>query len=239
MSIGLYLFIVVIFAACLHASFQLGVSLLTVLSGHSLSKQRSHLRLMHLNFWYVLGYAFMTFLLSIALVYFVIVLKADQSYIIGLVVASYSVLVGIWMSRYYFRDRNSTALWIPRGFARYLQERSSKTRAGSESFVLGCASILAELPFIIAPLSIAAIYIGRQSLNYQLLEILGYTIIATLPLLIIFVLIGGGHKISRIQSWREQNRRFLQQAAALGLIVLGICLFTVQINAISLGSNVL
>jgi hypothetical protein len=42
-------------------------------------------------------------------------------------------------------------------------------------------------------------------------------------------LIGGGHTISGIQRWREQNKRFLQFVAGSALIVLGFYVYVEQV----------
>jgi hypothetical protein len=52
-------------------------------------------------------------------------------------------------------------------------------------------------------------------------------------LLIVNGLIGSGHKISSIQKWRENNKRFLQFAAGSGLLILGCYLYVDKVVAVS------
>ena len=56
-------FIMIALAATIHASFQLSISTLTLMSGHSLGTQQSHQKLVSLVISFVLGVIFMTFLL--------------------------------------------------------------------------------------------------------------------------------------------------------------------------------
>ena len=39
------------------------------------------------------------------------------------------------------------------------------------------------------------------------------------------MLVGGGHKLSAIQAWREKHKLFLQFIAAAGLLILGAYTF--------------
>ena len=45
------------------------------------------------------------------------------------------------------------------------------------------------------------------------------------------MLIGGGHKLSRIQKWREDNKRFMQFAAGSALLVLGFYMYVNEVVA--------
>jgi hypothetical protein len=67
----------------------------------------------------------------------------------------------------------------------------------------------------------------------QLAGIAIYTTISLFSLLVVNALIGSGHKLSRIQKWREDNKRFLQFAAGSGLLVLGFYLYVDHIVAAS------
>ncbi|MCD9437188.1 hypothetical protein LVA97_32625, partial [Klebsiella pneumoniae] len=62
-------FIMIALAATIHASFQLSISTLTLMSGHSLGTQQSHQKLVSLVISFVLGVIFMTFLLLTSGIY--------------------------------------------------------------------------------------------------------------------------------------------------------------------------
>ena len=47
-------------------------------------------------------------------------------------------------------------------------------------------------------------------------------------------MVGSGHKISRIQAWREKNKRFLQFAAAGSLLILAAFMFVDRLLGIDL-----
>jgi hypothetical protein len=113
--------------------------------------------------------------------------------------------------------------------ARYLSDRTKATKQTGEAFGLGVSSVLAELLFSFAPLLVSAIILAQLTPSLQLIGILLYATLSLLPLLIITGLIGSGHKISRIQRWREENKLFLQFIAGGGLVVLGFYLYVDQV----------
>lgn len=221
------------FAALLHASFQLGVSLLTLLSGHSLGARRAHHRLMLLNVAYVGGVLFLVTLLLAAFGFFVSVLTTPSSLLFWWTgVAALNVGIGVAVLLFYYRSgTDGTQLWLPRSFATYLAARTKKTKLAAESFTLGMGSTISELPFIVGPLGVATLMIAHQPVLLQLSGLGLYVLIACVPLLLIMVLVGSGRKISHIQRWREQNKRFLQFLAGSGLIVLGVYIFVSEVLA--------
>jgi hypothetical protein len=113
--------------------------------------------------------------------------------------------------------------------ARHLNDRSKATKDSAEAFNLGLASVLAELLFIIAPIVISALVLIQSPPTLQLAGILLYIILSLSPLFIVWALIGSGHKISRIQKWREDNKRFLQFAAGSSLFILGFYVYVDQV----------
>jgi hypothetical protein len=68
---------------------------------------------------------------------------------------------------------------------------------------------------------------------WQLVGIALYTVVSLLSLLTVNALIGSGHKLSRIQKWREDNKRFLQFIAGSGLIVLSVYVYVDQVFSVS------
>lgn len=209
-------------AALMHASFQLGVSMLTLLSGHSLSVKRSQLRTFRLTTSFVFGASVMTTLLlsTIALIFSYIV-TPDNHILLWSGVSGLLIGVGLAVWFTYYRAGPGTSLWIPRGLAEFLTKRTKSTRRSAESFSLGLTSVLGELLFIIAPLAASAYAIVHLPVTWQIVAILGYITISLSPLLIVWAMVGYGHKISRIQQWRERHKLFLQFIAATGLIILG------------------
>jgi len=222
--------VIVAVAALIHASFQLSVSMLTLLSSHTIGAKRSHARLLGLTNAFTFGVMVMTVLLLSTAALFVQLKLAwvDQSL---LWVAACGLLLGlgvaVWI--FYYRREQGTALWLPRGMARYLSDRTKATKQAPEAFGLGLSSVAAELLFIFAPVLVSALVLVRLDPGLQLVGILLYTALSLSPLLVVNGLIGSGHKISRIQRWREENKAFMQFIAGSALIVLGFYVYVDQV----------
>lgn len=231
-------FAVIAFAALIHASFQLSVSMLTLLSGHAIGKKTAHSRLMRLLGGFVSGAGIMTLLLAatIVLVFepgYVSITPLTWSVISGLLIG---IGIAVWI--FYYRREAGTTLWVPRGFARLLSDRTKATKSSAEAFSLGLTSVFSELLFIIAPLAIGGLAITTLPAIWRPVGILTYVLISLLSLLIVMALVGGGHKLSSLQAWREANKRFLQFAAGSGLLALGLYVYISQVvSAASIGTG--
>jgi cytochrome c biogenesis protein CcdA len=209
--------------ALLHGSFQLGVSVLSLLSGHALGRKTSHQRVMRLGAWYILG-AFATIsviILAIAYKYSALNVSDD---VLWPAATAFSVLVGILVLLFYYKKR-SKLLWLPAPIAEYLLNRTKKTKSGVEAAALGIMTVVAELPFILAPMLLTVLVLCQHTQSFALLAYTLYALVACLPLLVVLALIGGGHKVSRIQKWRDHNKGFLQFVSGAGLIVLAVYAF--------------
>lgn len=227
-------FAIIALAALIHASFQLSVSMLTLLSGHAIGSKTVHRKLIRLTNSFTGGVALMTLLV---LSFIALVLLHSFGGTIPTVAwaGACGLLMGlgvaVWV--FYYRREKGTALWIPRSVAHYISERTKSTKSSAEAFGLGLSSVIGELLFILAPMIVSALVLIQLPPSWQLAGIGMYTLISLLPLLIVTGMIGSGHKLSRIQHWREENKRFLQFAAGSSLIVLGAYLYVDQVFAIT------
>lgn len=228
--------LVVGFAALVHTSFQLSVSVLTLMSGHAISAKKSHRRLLRLTTGYIAGAKIATLLLvsTISLVILDTV-GTQPPELLWAVTCGLLVGIGIAVWAFYYRKGKGTGLWIPRSFARHLETRSKATDSAAESFSLGLSTVMSEILFIIGPLFVAGLTLVTLPPLWQLVGIAIYTIMSTLSLLIVWVLISGGHSLSKIQKWREANKRFLQFVGSSGLLILGFYAYVTEVLARTAG----
>lgn len=206
-----------------HAMMQLGVSVLTLLSGHSLGSKRAHGRLLRLNFSYITG-AFVAAILILAGLFLLVesflwVIVRPETLIAVSVLA---IICSLSILRFYYRKSSGTLLWIPRSLAEYLTSRAKKTKNSFEAGALGAMTVVMELPFTIALFAIVAIFIIYIPYELRVWTVIGYGLVTVLPLLTITALIGGGHRLSAIQRWREDNKYFLQYSSSFGLIAIAV-----------------
>ncbi len=225
-------FIIIIAAALIHASFQLSVSVLTLLSGHTIGKKRSHAKLLRLVSSFIAGTVAMT-LLAISFVALVTIsLSHGVNKLPTIVwVISCGMLIGLGVAvwAFYYRKGKGTALWLPLPLAAHLTERTKATQRSAEAFSLGLVSIVAEIPFVIGPMLVTALTLTQLEPALQLLGLATYAIVAGLPLITIGILVLGGHPLSRIQKWREENKAFLQFSSGAILMLLGFYLYVSQV----------
>lgn len=209
--------------ALLHGNFQVSVSVLTLLSGHSLGAKKAHTRLLALNLSYIAGVAVTIAGVLLGVISLVrSVGGATQN--IWVVAIALCAAIGSITSITYYRGRQGTVLWLPRPIAEYLSVRAKKTRRAIEAAALGAMTVVAELPFTIAPLAVAGVLIADHTARFDLPWTGLYALVASAPLIVITVLLGSGHALSRIQRWREQNKIFLQYTSGIGLVVLALYL---------------
>ena len=151
MSLAISLSIIIL-AALIHSSFQLSVSVLTLLSGHSIGSEHAHKKLLSLTTSFVFGACLITLLLISSLAFIfsnIFSLSIPQIIWAGSCGLLFGVAVSVWM--FYYRREKGTTLWIPRGAAKYLTDRTKNAKSKSEAFSLGSFSILCEILFVIAP----------------------------------------------------------------------------------------
>ena len=221
---------IVTLAALVHASFQLSVSVLTLLSGHAIGAKKSHTRTLRLTTGFVFGAGVMTLLLLTFLAYlFQHLFGTDAPQLVWAIVCGLLIGVGLAVWFFYYRRENGTSLWIPRQFARHLSDRSKATKDPAEAFSLGMTSVFSELLFILAPLAVSALVLVQLPAVWQLVGILIYTAVSLITLFSVWVFISSGHRISAIQKWRESNKHFLQFAAGSALAVLGFFVYVCKI----------
>jgi hypothetical protein len=138
--------------------------------------------------------------------------------------------VAVWLF-YYRRHEKGTTLWVPRGIARYLSERTKATTYSAEAFGLGLSSVIGEILFIFAPIILSALVLIHLPSVWQLVGLGIYTLVSLFSLFIVGALVGSGHRLSAIQKWRENNKHFLQFSAGGGLLVLGFFIYVNEILA--------
>lgn len=227
---------IITLAALIHASFQLSVSVLTLLRGHAIGKKHSASRTIGLTGSFVIGAGVMTvLLLSFLSLLFLHVFSGHTPQIVWAISCGLLAGVGIAVWIFYYRRGHGTSLWIPRSFATHLSNRSKATKDSTEAFSLGLTSVISELLFIVAPLAISALVLITLPPLWQLAGIGIYSAISLLSLLVVWVALSSGHRMSAIQKWREDNKKFLQFAAGSALLVLGFFVYVSEVASESAG----
>lgn len=216
----------------MHASYQLSVSVLTYMSSHKLSQKATVRQLLKLGFSYATGAIVGTTLLLVTLASLLFYLKnaGDSTQTSIAFVVALTPLIGLLTMTVYYRRGAGTKLWLPRPVANYLLDRAKETRLSIEAGMLGAATVLGELPFLAGPLLIAGSVVVNQPPASWPVWALIYSLVASLPLIVMTLYLTSGHSIARVQKWREDNKTFLQWTSGVTLLVLTLYLTTIQLG---------
>lgn len=215
----------IVVAAIIQASFSLSISVLTLLSGVSLLHRRAKRGHSVLMASYILGSLVVTLALLVSLVWLFKATGWSGGSFTLLVLISALMTAGFAVLLFYYRyDPKGTRLWLPRRFAEQLYKATKRTTSVYRSFLLGGTAVLLEIVFIIFPLMIAVYIASSLSDSSYYWAIIAYAVIAIVPQVALAIAYSRGYKVAAIQRWREQNKRFLQITAGILMITLSIYL---------------
>jgi hypothetical protein len=196
-----------------------------MINARGLGSKTSATKIDTLSTFFILGSSVMTFLILSTLLLTIcyinenLITALDWSIICGLVAG---VGLAIWL--FYYR-KNGTSIWIPRPFADFLGEKIKIAKRPMEAFVLGLTTVLGEILFVVAPISAASLAVLSLPSYFQPIGMIAYILMSSSSLFIIWLLITHGKSISKIQVWRENNKRFLQYVSGGVLIALSLFIF--------------
>lgn len=223
-------FLVIALSAGVHASFQLSVSVFTLVAGHKLSQKSPHRHLMKISTATILGVFITNILLFSGLAFLVsnfVEIFSTHSRIFW--ATSIGLLSGIAVSSWFFywkKGQNvGTEIWLPRNFVNFLSKKSKTADHSAEAFSLGSTSVLAEIIFLFPPLLSATLATAMLRPAFQFVALTLYVFVANFPLFVVYCAISGGHSLSRVLMWRERNQHFLKLFASLSAIILAAVIF--------------
>lgn len=222
--------LVIIAGLFAHACFALSLSMLTLVNSHAIGASTRHAKVLKLSLGYIFGSVLATLgILALISTFFSSVVVITEQPAGWIIVSVLAFLVGCTTLLCYYRPGKGTRLWLPRSTIESISARAKKTQTSLQAFGLGVMMVVLELPFLIGPLVISGAVLASLAPLERSVGMISYAVAAVLPLIIVTVLIGGGHKISTIQRWREDNKKFLQYTSGGALVLLGIYLFAMNV----------
>lgn len=215
---------VILLAALVHATLQLGLGALLLLYHASLGKH-IRVRTRRLVNNYLLGSGLMTMLTVATCCFFIAVLAGGSLSAPALLVAVVILFVlAIFAWFFYYRRGRSTELWLPKTVARYINQRAKITESNTEAFALGLLASFAEMPFSLILMVVAGNGILMLPQCWQIWGVVGYTLVALAPLLILKLSIRSGKTVADVQRWRVKNKNFFRWLTGVGFMVLALFL---------------
>jgi len=226
---GLVNLFIVILAGVVHAGLQLGVSALLLLYHANIGKKlKSSTKKLARS--YLLGISLFTALAVASTCYFILVIfsgSMPEATLAILVGALLAFAIAIWFV--YYQRGTGTELWIPRRFARFINERAEQTDEDVEAFSLGMTMACAEMPFAVILIITAADAILCLPQGMQILAIAVYVLTVITPMLLLNIFIEKGRTIVEIQKWRVRNKNFIKIMTGVGFVTLAIFLFAFKV----------
>lgn len=219
----------VILAALVHASLQLQLGALLLLYHSSLGK---HIRKKTKTIVssYISGIGMLVFLAITATCfifdrYFGKALYPEEVIIVVGMLLSLAII----MWGFYYKRGKSTELWLPRSVAKFIDRRSKETNSNTEAFSLGVLTSLAEMPFTLVLLIVAANSVLKLPGLWQLIAVVIYTVITILPPIVLRLAVRRGETITNIQRWRVKHKTFMRIISGVGFLILGLFLFAFEV----------
>jgi len=211
---------IVVLAAILQATLQLGLGSLTLLYHESASRNITK-KTKRLISSFISGVGLMVILLLGATCFIVDRLLGNPlSQEIFYILIGVLTALAIIMWFFYYRRGHSTELWLPKRFALFTNRRAQSTGSDTEAFSLGIFCTFAELPIAVAPLILATSSILDTTPDYQLIQLALYCLITIAPLLIFRFAIHTGRTAVDVQKWRVRNKTFLRLISAAAFLAL-------------------
>ncbi|MBQ6394676.1 hypothetical protein IJH97_02940 [Candidatus Saccharibacteria bacterium] len=220
---------IIILAAVVHATLQLGSGCLLLLYHASLGKHIRK-RTKSLVSSYIAGNGLMI-LLGIALGYLAIAGIYGQSLSIGCLIAATGIMILLAMLMWfvYYRRGKTTELWLPKVVAKYITKRAEVTESNTEAFALGMLSAFAEVPFTFVLMAVTANSLLSLQLGWQVALAVAYVVIAILPLILTRIMIRRGKTVVDIQKWRVKNKTFLRVVSGVCFVVLAMFIIAFKV----------
>ncbi len=219
----------VFLAAVVHATLQLQLGTLLLLYHSSIGKHVKK-KTKYLVDSYISGVGTLVFLMLAAMIFVLDRYFEKSLYIEEIVIVSgmlVALAIAVWA--FYYRRGKSTELWLPRSVARFIDKRAKETNNNTEAFSLGMLTSLAEMPFTLVLLFVAANSIMKLPFLYQILAVAVYTIITIIPPTVMRLAIRRGQTVVDVQRWRVKHKMFFRILSGVGFVVLGCFLFTFEV----------
>lgn len=220
---------IILLAAIVHASLQLGLGSLILLYHESAGKYvTSKTKALVSSFLSGSGTIIFLALGATAFVIGSFFGGSLEVEILALVISLLVVLaISVWFV--YYRRGTSTELWLPKSVASYINTRARATSNNTEAFSLGMLTVFGEAPFVIVLVTVAGNSVADFDILWQPMVVALYTLIAVLPLWVVRFSIRRGKTAHDLQRWRNANKTFIMIMSGLGFVILGAFLLCFRI----------
>ncbi|MDO8511059.1 MAG: hypothetical protein Q7S55_02735 [Nanoarchaeota archaeon] len=226
--------ITVVTTAAIDSINPCAIGVLILMISVMLGAKQSTARMLLLGGLYVSSVLIVYFLAGLGLLYFLSTIPLWITEYLSIAVGILIVFAGILEIKDFFWYGRWLSLTIPGQFIDKIHVLSNRVTVPGV-ILLGAFVSAVELPCTGAPY-LAIITMLSQYFDFTaFLLLILYNIIFVLPLIIILLLVAGGMKLQKINSWKHQNKPYMRLLMGLLLIWLGWLLMLIANGTINFG----
>ncbi|MFC1648346.1 cytochrome c biogenesis CcdA family protein [Nanoarchaeota archaeon] len=197
------------------------IGVLLLLLGVMLRTEKHLLRLSSIY----IGVVFLVYTFSgLGLIWFQsFLIQKGFATIMGTIVGIVVIFGGILEVKDYFWYGKGWSLQIPKKYAKLIKEKSENITSGG-AIVLGALVAVVELPCTGGPYLAITTLLAKQFDFTAMLYLVIYNIIFVLPLIILTLIVHYGKRVTHLEDWKKDARKWMRLATGIVMIALGIFL---------------
>ena len=210
------------------------IGVLILMISVMLAGKQSTSRMLLLGSLYVFSVFVVYLLAGLGLLYFLSTIPLWVTEYVSITVGTLIVFAGILEIKDFFWYGRWFSLAIPGKFVKRLHSMTNRTTIPGV-MLLGAFVSAVELPCTGAPY-LAIITLLSQYFDFTaFLLLILYNIIFVFPLLLILLLVMGGKKLHKINTWKQKNKPYMRLLMGLLLVWLGWLLLLIANGTINFG----
>ena len=226
--------ITVITTAAIDSINPCAIGVLVLMISVMLAGKQSTRRMLLLGGLYIFSVLIVYLLAGLGLLYFLSTIPLWVTEYLSITVGMLIVFAGILEIKDFFWYGRWFSLAIPGKFVKRLHQMTNRSTIPGV-MLLGAFVSAVELPCTGAPY-LAIITLLSQYFDFTaFLLLILYNIIFVLPLVFILLLVLGGIKLQKINSWKQKNKPYMRLLMGLLLIWLGWMLMLIANGTINFG----
>ncbi len=218
---------IVILAMLIMGSFQLTPGVFALFYHYALGRF-SKPKASYLSLFFILGAEIITTCLYLSIFYLTCIFFFDnlhpETTILFWTIAGILIALGLISFFFYFRRGKGTKLFIPRKYAKALDQNAKSVKTRSDAFMLGALSGTCELVFTLPLYLVTCVEImkmGAEGFSSNLLTII-YILTPVITLFLLRWKFQSGHNLADIQRSREHDKTFTRLILSFCYILIAV-----------------
>lgn len=180
---------------------------------------------------FVLGILFSAFLI-LFLIFFLLSIFSPASSDFIPYLCSFLLVLSFLLLFVYYREMNSTEIWLPKSFSRHLSFRARSISRRRDAFLLGILVVLYELPFSLILFVTSAFFLQKLSGIFLAIGLILFLFVLIFPVFLAKSSLKSSFTIAKLQKFRAENNIFFRILASFSFLVLALFLLSCEIGVL-------